>query len=151
MHGGNLGKRGPCPSAIGRTRSGLTSKLHVVYDAQGQPLTFFLSAGQMDNAKGALALVSQLPLAKGLIAVKGYDAGWFRKDLTDRGVATCIPSRRGRKALATHHRKLYRQRHKVENIFARLEHWCRITIRYDRCGELFLSVIALADAVIWWM
>ena len=106
----------------------------MVCDGLGRPLTFFLSPGQMGDAKGALALLSDLPPAKMLLADKGYDADWFREALEDKGIAACIPARRGRKAPASHDRKLYRQRHRIENLFARLKDWRRIATRYDRCG-----------------
>lgn len=60
--------------AIGRTRGGLNSKLHMVCNARGRPLTFFLSPGQMSDAKGALALLNALLAARTLIGDKGYDA-----------------------------------------------------------------------------
>ena len=43
-------------------------------DGRGRPLTFFLSPGQMSDAKGALVLLSELPPAKRLLGDKGYDA-----------------------------------------------------------------------------
>jgi transposase len=92
----------------------------MVCDRLGRPLTFFLSPGQMSDARGAAALLGDLPPAKVLLADKGYDADWFREALADKGIAACIPARRGRKNPASHGRKLYKQRHKVENLFARL-------------------------------
>lgn len=53
----------------------------MVCDGLGRPLTFFLSPGQMSDAKGALALLKHLPPAKTLLADKGYDADWFREAL----------------------------------------------------------------------
>ena len=123
----------------------------MVCDGRCRPLTFFLSPGQMSDARGALALLGALPPAKTLIGDKGYDADWFRKALADRDIATCIPARQGRKAPAKHDRLLYRQRRRIENLFTRLKDWRRIATRYDRCGDLFISAIALAAAVIWWM
>ncbi|WP_376780423.1 IS5 family transposase [Paracoccus jeotgali] len=143
--------KGGLARAIGRTRGGLNSKLHMVCDGLGRPLTFFLSPGQMSDAKGALALLSDLPSAKVLLADKGYDADWFREALADRGIAACIPARRGRKNPARHDRTLYRQRHRIENLFARLKDWRRIATRYDRCGELFLSAICIAAIVMFWL
>lgn len=46
---------------------------------------------------------------------------------------------------------LYRQRHKVENLFANLKDWRRITTRYDRCADTFSSAICIAAAVIFWL
>ena len=105
----------------------------------------------MSDAKGALSLLSDLPSAKVLLADKGYDADWFRQALEDRGIAACITARRGRRNPASHDRKLYRQRHRIENLFARLKDWRRIATRYDRCGELFLSAICIAATVMFWL
>lgn len=129
----------------------MNSKLHTVCDGLGRPLTFFLSAGQMSDAKGALALLANLPPTQILLGDKGYDADWFRKALAERGTKTCIPARRGRKNPSAHDVKLYRQRHRIENLFARLKDWRRIATRYDRCGELFLSAICIAATVIFWL
>jgi transposase len=81
----------------------------------------------------------------------GYDADWFRDALIDMGISPCIPSRRGRKEAIPHDANLYRQRHKIENMFARLKDWRRISTRYDRCPILFLSACALAATVIYWL
>ena len=144
----NLSKGGTCPRAIGRTKGGLKSKLHMVCDGLGRPLTFFLSAGQMSDAKGALALLGALPPAKMLLADKVYDADWFREALLNKKICACIPARSGRKRPASHDQKLYKQRHRIENLFARLKDWRRIATRYDRCGEIFLSAICIAATVI---
>ncbi len=125
--------------------------MHTVCDGRGRPLSFFLSAGQMSDAKGALALLGSLPPAKMLLGDKGYDADWFREALIKRGTEACIPARRRRKKPVEHDAKLYRQRRRVENLFARLKDWRRIATRYDRCGELFLSAICIAATVIFWL
>ncbi|REC55791.1 IS5/IS1182 family transposase, partial [Rhodosalinus sediminis] len=102
-------------------------------------------------AKGALALLSALPPAKRLLADRGYDADWFCHALDDKGIAACIPARRGRKKPAKHDATLYKQRHRIENLFARLKDWRRIATRYDKCGELFLSAICIALTVVYWL
>ena len=82
---------------------------------------------------------------------RGTDADWFREALADKGVAPCIPARRGWRKPACHDRKLYRQRHRIDNFFARLKNWRRIAIRYDRYGELFLCAICIAVTVMVWL
>jgi transposase len=116
-----------------------------------RPLNFFLSAGQMSDAKGALALLSALPPATMLLGDKGCAADWLRTALAERGIEACIPARRRRKCPAAHDTKLYRQRHRIENLFARLKDCRRIGTRYDRCGELFFSAICIAATVIFWL
>jgi transposase len=123
----------------------------MVSDGRGRPLNFFLSPGQMSDAKGALVLLSELPRAKRLIGDKGYDADWLRDELKARGVRVCIPARSGRNCPASHNRKLYKKRCRIENAFARLKDWRGIATRYTRCGDLFLSAIVLAAAVIFWL
>ncbi len=82
-----------------------------------------LSEGQMSDYKGAALMLPVLPKAKELLGDKGYDAGWFRAALAERGIAACIPSKSNRKSPIHYDRSLYRQRHKIENMFGRLKDW----------------------------
>ena len=66
------------------------------------------------------------PLAKAMLADRGYDAAWFRKVLADRGITPCIPSKIKRKVAIPHERSLYRQRQCTHTMFARLKDWRRI-------------------------
>jgi transposase len=111
----------------------------------------FLSAGHRSDYLGAKALFSSLPEAKVLVADRGYDADWFRWALADRSIEPCIPSRKGRKDPVSHDPTVYRQRHRIENMFARLKDWRRIATRYDRCVRVFLSACALAAVVLFWL
>ena len=98
-----------------------------------------LSEGQMSDYKGAALMLDALPPAKALLGDRGYDAGWFRAALAERGIAACIPSKINRKTPIHHDRNLYRQRHKIENMFGRLKDWRRIhTLRQMR-PHLLLS------------
>jgi len=125
--------------------------LHVLADAKGRPIGMFLPAGQTSDYIGARVLLSSFPQAGALLADRGYDADWFRNGLIDMGISSCIPSRAGRKVQVPHDAELYRQRHKIENMFARLKDWRRIATRYDRCPILFLCACALAATVIYWL
>lgn len=111
----------------------------------------FLSAGHRSDYLGAKAMLSSLPKAKTLIADRGYDADWFRWALADRGVAACIPARRGRKVPIPHDPALYRQRHRIETAFGRLKDWRRLATRHDRCPIAFLSACAPAAVVLFWL
>jgi transposase len=111
----------------------------------------FLSAGQTSDYIGARALLHSIPKATVLLGDRGYNADWFRNALIELGVSRCIPSRSSRKAQIPHDCDLYRLRHRIENMFARLKDWRRIATRYDRCPILFLSACALAATVIYWL
>ena len=110
-----------------------------------------LTEGQASDYKGAALLVTALPPAKAMLADRGDDADWFRNALADRGIAACIPSKINRKQHIPHDRTLYRQRHRIENMFARLKDWRRIHTRYDRCSHTFLSASAFAASFICWL
>lgn len=107
-----------------------------------------LSEGQMSDYKGAALMIDALPNAKSLLGDRGYDADWFRTALIKRGIAPCIPSKVNRKALIPHDTVLYRQRHRIENMFGMLKDWRRIHTRYDRCAHTFMSAICIAATVI---
>ena len=111
----------------------------------------FLSAGQVSDYTGAAALLGTMPAAKVLLADKGYDADWLRDALADRRIEACIPSKSNRKTQIPHDRVLYRERHKIENMFGKLKDWRRINNRYDRCAHAFMAAIVIAAIVIFWI
>lgn len=129
----------------------MTSKLHAVCDSEGRPRCLFLTAGQVSDYTGAAALLESLPPTNALLADKGYDADWLRDALADRKVEACIPSKSNRKIQIKHDSVLYRKRHRIENMFGKLKDWRRIHTRYDRCAHTFMSAIAIAAIVIFWI
>jgi len=110
-----------------------------------------LTEGQLSDHKGARMMLGALPAASVLIADKGYDSDWFREALKARGTEPCIPPTRSRKMALDYDRALYRQRHKIENLFAKLKDWRRISTRYDRCAHTFFSAICIAAAVAFYL
>jgi transposase len=129
----------------------LNSKLHAVTDALGRPIRMFLTAGNVSDYVGAWAMVGSLPQADWLLSDRGYDADWFRNDLKNMKIEPCIPSRKSRKVAIPLDRSRYKICHKIENMFGKLKDWRRIATHYDRCPELFLSVIALVAIVLFWL
>ena len=144
-------KRGDVPRLIGRTKGGLNSKLHAVCDGLGRPVRLLLTEGQQSDHKGAATLLLDLPAAKEMLGDKGYDSHAYRAALIERGIIPCIPPRAKRKDPASYCKIIYKQRHKVENMFAKLKDWRRISMRFDRCAHTFLSAIQIAAVVIWWI
>ena len=120
-------------------------------DGQGRLLILLISEGQMSDYKGAALMPDALPRAKELLGDKGYDVDWFRHALTECGITACIPSKSNRKTTIEHDRALYRERHKIENMFGRLKDWRRIHTRYDRCAHTFTSAICIAATGIFWL
>ena len=94
-----------------------------------------LSQGQVSDYRGAALMITALPRAKALLADRGYDADWFRHALAERGITACIPPTTNRKAPIPHDTGLYRQRHRIENMFGKLKDWRLIHIRCGGCAH----------------
>ena len=105
----------------------------------------------MSDHKGARLMLGALPTASSLIADKGYDSNWFRQALIERAIEPCIPSNRTRKQPLPYDKALYRQRHRIENMFGRIKDWRRIATRYDRCAHTFFSAICIAATVTFYL
>ena len=114
-------------------------------------MRLLLTEGQQSDHKGAATLLPELPASSEMIGDKGYDSDAYRAALIERGIAPCIPSRAKRKNPATYCKDLYKQRHKIENMFAKLKDWRRIAMRYDRCAHTFFAAICIAAIVIFWI
>lgn len=110
-----------------------------------------LTEGQMSDHKGAVLLFDALPRAKELLGDKGYDSDWFRAALSARGITPCIPPKSNRKVQYYYDKAVYKKRHLVENLFAKIKDWRRIHTRYDRCAHTFMSAICIAATVIFWL
>ena len=129
----------------------MNTKLHAVTDAEGRPIRLFMTAGQVSDYSGAAALMNSLPEADWLLADRGYDADWLREALQDKGIRACIPGRKQRKMPVKYDKRRYKRRNRIEIMFGRIKDWRRVATRYDRCPKVFLSAIALAALVIYWL
>ncbi|MEP9403130.1 IS5 family transposase [Sphingomonas sp. VNH70] len=142
---GNLGR------LIGRTKGGMNTKLHALADANGRPLSFFMTAGQVSDYTGAAALLDDMPKAQWLLGDRGYDADWFRDALQAKGIQPFIPGRRSRNEPVRYDKRRYRRRSRIEIMFGRLKDRRRVATRYDRCPTAFFAAVALAATVIFWL
>ncbi len=86
----------------------MNTKLHAVTDANGRPLSFFITAGQISDYIGAAALLDEPPKAQWLLADRGYDADWFREALEEKGIKPCIPGRKSRTEPIKYDKRRYR-------------------------------------------
>ena len=143
----------------------MNTKLHAVTDADARLIRVFggigprtnsgslelMMAGQVSDYTGAAALLGCLPKAEWLIVDRGYDADWFWEALKGKGIRPCIPGRKSRGKPIKHDKRRYKRRHRIEIMFGRLKDWRRVATRYDRCSKVFLSAIALAATVLFWL
>ncbi len=129
----------------------MNTKLHAVTDANGRPISLFMTAGQVSDYTGAAALLDSLPRAQCLLGDRGYDADGFRDALQARGITPCIPGHKTRTEPIRYDKRRYKRRNRIKIMFGRLKDWQRVATRYDRCPTVFLSAIALAATVLFWL
>jgi len=103
-------------------------KLHAVADADGRPIRFFMTAGQVSDYTGAARFWAA---CQRLLADRGHDADWFRDALKDKGIKPCIPGRKSRGKPVKHDKRRYKCRNRIEIMFGRLKDWRRVATRYE--------------------
>lgn len=101
--------------------------------------------------KAAPELLARLGRTRYLLADKGYDADALRRSLRQAGAVPVIPGRRSRKRAIRYDKQRYRDRHLIENAFCRLKDFRRVATRYDKLAVNFLSGVALATAIAFWL
>ena len=101
--------------------------------------------------KAAPELLARLGRTRYVLADKGYDADALRRSLRQAGAVPVIPGRRSRKRVIRYDKQRYRDRHLIENAFCRLKDFRRVATRYDKLAANFLSGVALATAIAFWL
>jgi transposase len=135
--------------AIGRSKGGLSTKIHTVVDALGNPIIFALTPGQACDLDGSDILLPGLE-AKTILADKAYDADErVIEPLLAAGKEIVIPSKKNRTEPRTIDKELYKARHLIENFFCKLKQFRAIATRYEKTSRNFLAAIHLAAITIW--
>ena len=110
-----------------------------------------LTPGNVSDIAAADDLILRAGSMRYLIADKGYDADAFRRRLRAGKTVPVIPGRSNRKRKIRYDRTRYKDRHLIENAFCRLKDFRRIATRYDKLGRNFLSAVALATLLAYWI
>ncbi len=144
-------QRGAKAQAIGISRGGQTTKVHVVTDVLGRPAVIHLTPGNASDVKVAPELIAAAPgRLRRLAADRGYDADALRRSLRSSGTLPIIPGRRTRKRAIRHDATRYKDRWRIEAAFCRLKDFRRVATRYDKLAANFASAVALASIVAFW-
>src|SRR5262249_39401572 len=134
---------------MGRSRGGLTSKIHAVVDAKGLPVRLGLSSGEAHDNRLVLPLLCGLKSGAMLLADRGYDADWIRAFVNQRGARANIPPKRNRKDAIYFNPYHYRARNLVERFFNKIKQYRRVATRYDKLAANYLAFIQLASIRLW--
>ncbi|MFF0699965.1 IS5 family transposase [Streptomyces tendae] len=160
----------PADHAIGRSRGGLTTKIHLAADGHCRPLAFVLTAGQAGDAPAFTDVMARLrvPRRRGrprtrpdvVLADKAYSSRAIREHLRKRGIRAVIPIpadqqghrlRRGSQGgrPPAFDRENYKQRNTVERCINRLKQWRGIATRYEKTATIYLAGLHIAGIFLW--
>ena len=135
--------------AIGVSRGGKNTKVHVLINERMQLLKVILTSGQVHDSEPALALLSGIELGgKKVLADKAYSCEQIRCYLQEHGAGACIPDKVNFRLKHTFDAELYKQRNIVERFFQRIKNYRRIATRYDKLAGCFENFVLLAASVI---
>jgi len=134
---------------VGRSRGGLTTKIHARVDGQGRPIQILITPGQAHDLTGADVLLANLKRGTVVIADKAYDADRLRQHLKSCGAIANIPNMIRRKRRFRWTKAIYRQRNLVERFFNKLKHFRAIATRFEKHDANYLALLKLASAKIW--
>ena len=134
--------------ALGRSRGGLTTKIHACVEGLGQLARFTLTGGQVADITQAQTLIEQMQPGA-VLADKAYDADALLAYIEGKDAKAVIPPKTNRKNQRAFDKYQYRHRNLIERFFAKLKQFRRVATRYDKLGSRFASFIALAASVIW--
>ena len=142
-------KGGQAQQALGRSRGGFSTKIHVSVDGLGNPLRFILTAGQRHDCTQAEALIIDLDFEL-VIADKAYDVDDFIALIIKQYEAEAvIPSRAKRKQPRDYDAHLYKERHLVECFINKIKHYRRIFSRFEKLAHRYFSFLSFIGALIW--
>jgi len=136
-------KGAPKTRLWGRSRGGLSTKIHLLANGLGEPIAFRLTAGQAAEYPEALPLLEGRQ-AEAVLADKGYDSAAIVAKIESLGAVAVIPSRRCCKVQRQHDRTLYKLRNRIERCFNRLKQFRRLATQYCKHRVCFQATVSLA-------
>lgn len=125
--------------ALGRRRGGLTTKLHAICDALGNPIRFLLTPGQRHDLSQAASLLKGVK-TEAVLADRNHDANWLIAQIARLGADVVIPPKRNRRVQRAYDVNLYADRNNVE----RLKQYRRVATRCGKTASSYLGMVYVA-------
>ncbi len=140
-------KRGQTDEALGRSRGGFSTKIHILVDALGNPVEFLLTAGQAADVTQAEPLMRGHE-ADAFIADKAYDSDAVVAAAKRQGAEAVIPPKKNRKVARDYDKHLYKERKKVEWFINLIKQYRRVATRYEKTARNFLGFVHVASIMV---
>ena len=134
---------------MGRSRGGLTTKIHALVDANGNPIVLKLTEGQAHDGRSAADMLDGIGAGQILLADRAYDSDALRETLAARGAWANIKPMPRRVNIPAFSAFLYRYRNLVERFFDKIKHFRAVATRFEKHDANYLALVKLAAARIW--
>lgn len=134
---------------MGRSRGGLTTKIHALVDTEGRPIRLKLTEGQAHDGRSAIDMFETVKAGQILLADRAYDSDALRTTMAELGAWANIRAMPNRGKTFPFSPWVYWQRNAVERFFNKLKHFKAIATRYDKRDDNFLGSVQLASIRIW--
>ena len=134
---------------MGRSRGGLTTKIHALVDANGLPVALRLTEGQAHDGKSADGMLEGVTAGQVLLADRAYDSDQLRQTMAARGAWANVKPLARRIDKPAFSSFLYRYRNLVERFFNKLKHFRAVATRYEKHAANYLALVKLAATRIW--
>lgn len=148
MQQGRKKNGGQAEQALGRSRGGFSTKIHVTTDALGNPLRLMLTAGQRHDIIKAEALIADLNFDY-ILADRSYGALVFREVISASGAEAVIPPKKNARDPQPYDEWRYRERSMVECFIGKIKHFRRVFSRFDKLARRYLGFVQFVSALIW--
>ena len=136
--------------AIGSSRGGKNTKIHVLINERMQLLKVMLTGGHIHDSEPALAIFADVELSgKNVLADRAYSAQSIRDYLEKHSATVCIPDKANFRTKHDFDAELYKQRNLVERFFQRIKNYRHVATRYDKLALCFENFVLLAASVIY--
>ena len=134
---------------MGRSRGGLTTKIHALVDANGLPIALKLTEGQAHDGRSAADMLTGIGPGQILLADRAYDSDALRRSIDEQGGWANIKPMPNRVNIPLFSPVLYKQRNQVERFFNKLKHFRAVATRFEKHDANYLALVKLASARIW--
>ena len=147
---GSNPRGGQYRQAMGKSKGGLSSKIHIACDALGYPLSCIITGGERHDSTQATALLKRHLTSNSFALLDaGYDSDDIRKFVNNKNSTSVIAYRKNRLKIPEFDKHIYKERHKVENLFQKLKRFRRIGTRYEKNHNLFKAMVSLASILLY--
>jgi transposase len=134
---------------MGRSRGGLTTKIHALVDGDGNPIALKLTEGQAHDGRSAADMLDDLGPGQILLADRAYDSDALRERLNEQGAWANVKPMPNRVNVPAFSAFLYRYRNLVERFFNKIKHFRAVATRFEKHDANYLALVKLAAIRIW--